>query len=150
MNIESKELLLKMKEYDFIFDTKIGKMVNKGYEEDKWYVFKILDLLYENFDRIVYVDDLSESIIGKGKWSILISQKFAIADKRLPIPQVPFYMRYSDKTFTFIRPKHAYLMLIGFFQEMNEKIYVSLNFKEDSYRKEFKQLTKDKELKKIK
>ena len=46
MNIEPKELLLKMKEHDFIYDAAVGKMVNKNYQEDKAYVFKILDLKF--------------------------------------------------------------------------------------------------------
>lgn len=146
MTITAQELLLKMQGKDFIFDTAIGKMVNKKYQEDKDYVIKILSLLYTHFERVVYVDDLSDSITGKGKWAMLISEKYAIADKRLPLPQVPFHMRY-EKTISFIRPKYAYLMLIGFFQELDEEIYVSLNFKDEALRKEFKQLAKDKELK---
>ncbi|MEJ9230812.1 hypothetical protein LAV79_15245 [Peribacillus butanolivorans] len=91
MSVDSSELLLKMKEHDFIYDSKIGKMVNKNHEEDKDYVFKILDLLYKNFHRVKYVDDLSPSI----KWGILISQKYAVMDKRIPLPQVPLSIQYD-------------------------------------------------------
>ncbi|MFS0812990.1 hypothetical protein [Peribacillus phoenicis] len=66
MSVEPKELLKKMKEYDFIYDTSFGKVVNKGHEEDKEYIFKILDLLHDNFDRVRYADDLSDTVIGKG------------------------------------------------------------------------------------
>ena len=143
MNIEPKELLLKMKEHDFVYDTKVGKMVNKKYEEDKAYVFKILDLLYENFHRVRFVDDLSESVIGKGKWAVLISQKFAVADKRIPIPTVPFHLQYDGKINISIMAKHSYFMLIGFFQELDDEICVSLNFKNDEYRKIYKKLVEN-------
>lgn len=143
--INDKELLMKMKESEFIFDTKIGKMVNKEYQEDKEYVCKILDLLYENFDRVVYVDDRSDTIIGKGKWSLMVSQKYAMVEKHIPLPTFPFHMSYNGKNFTFIRPKYAFLMLIGFFKELDENIYVSLSFKEDEFRRKFKMFCKDKE-----
>ncbi|WP_143560965.1 MULTISPECIES: hypothetical protein [Sporosarcina] len=80
-------------------------------------MYKILELLYENFHKVRFVDDLSESVIGKGKWAVLISQKFAMADKRFPIPQVPFHLKYDGKDNIFIKSKHSYFMLIGFFQE---------------------------------
>lgn len=143
MNIEPKELLLKMKEDDFVYDTTVGKMVNKKYEEDKAYVFKILDLLYEKFHRVRFVDDLSERVIGKGKWAVLISQKFAMADKRIPIPQVPFHLKYDGENDIYIKPKHSYFMLIGFFQELDDEICVMLNFKNEEYRKMYKKLVKN-------
>lgn len=146
MNIEPRELLLKMKEYDFVYDTTVGKMVNKNYEEDKAYVFKILDLLYENFHRVRFVNDLSESVIGKGKWAVLISQKFAMADKRIPLPQVPFHLKYDGKNDISIKSKHSYFMLIGFFQESDDEICVSLNFKNEEYRKIYKKLVKEQAL----
>ena len=146
MNIEPKELLIKMKEHDFVYDTTVGKMVNKNYEEDKAYVFKILDLLYENFYRVRFVDDLSESVIGKGKWAVLISQKFAMADKRIPIPQVPFHLKYDGKNDISIKAKHSYFMLIGFFQELDDEICVSLNFKKEEYRNMYKKLVKNQTL----
>ena len=142
MDIEPKELLLKMKEYDFLYDTAVGKMVNKNHEEDKAYVFKILDLLYENSHRVRFVDDLSESIIGKGKWAVLISQKLALADKRIPIPQVPFHLKYDGKNDIFINARRSYFMLIGFFQELDDEICVYLNFKDDEYRKMYKKVVK--------
>ncbi|PIC65916.1 hypothetical protein CSV78_15215 [Sporosarcina sp. P16a] len=142
MNIESKELLLKMKEYDFVYDTTVGKMVNTNSQEDKAYVFKILDLLYENFHKVRFVDDLSESVIGKGKWAVLISQKFAMVDKRIPIPQVPFHLKYDGKDDISMKAKHSYFLLIGFFQELDDEIYVSLNFKNEEYRRVYKELVK--------
>lgn len=144
---EPRELLLKIKEYDFIYDSKLGRAVNKNHEEDKQYVFKLLDLLYENFERVKLVDDLSPSVIGKKRWALLFSQKFAIADKRLPIPQVPFHIRYDGKDDLGLKSKYAYLMMIGFFQETEEDVYVSLNFKDEIYRKQFKEVCLDKELK---
>lgn len=147
MSIEPKELLLKMKDFEFVYDTKIGKAVNKKHEEDKKYVFKILDLLYANYDRVRYVDDLSDSVIGKGKWSVLISQKFAVADKRFPIPQVPFNFRCEGKTNMTMKAKHAYYMLIGFFQECEDEICVSLNFRDSENRKVFKNLVKNNKIK---
>lgn len=146
MNIEPKELLLKMKEYDFVYDTKIGQVLNKKAEEDKFYVFKMLDLLYKNYDRVRYIDDLSDSVIGKGKWALLFSQKFAMADKRLPIPQVPFHIKIQGKNDLSMKAKHAYLMLIGFFQELEDEICVCLNFKDEENRKFYKKLVKDKSL----
>ncbi|WP_207118050.1 hypothetical protein [Peribacillus simplex] len=140
MNVEPKELLMKMKEYDFIYDTSIGKVVNKEHEEDKEYVFKILDLLYENFDRVRYADDLSDTVIGKKKWTILISQKFAMMDKRIPVPQVPLHMTYDRSLRGAFRGKQAYLMLVGVLKETEEEIYVSLNFKDEEYRKVFKKI----------
>lgn len=89
MVTEPKELLLKMKECEFVFDSKIGQSLNWNYDEDKYYVLKILDLLFENYDRIQYIDDLSSSKIGKKSWALLISEKFAMVDKKSPIPQVP-------------------------------------------------------------
>lgn len=108
-------------------------MVNKKYEEDKAYVFKILDLLYENFHRVRFVDDLSESV-----WGVLISQKFAIMDKRIPLPQFPFFLKYDGKQGIFIKPKHSYFMLIGFSQELDDEICVLLNFKNEEYRNMYK------------
>ncbi|MFU2014770.1 hypothetical protein ACM6Q7_06785 [Peribacillus butanolivorans] len=147
MSVDTRDLLLKMKEHDFVYDSKIGKMVNKNHEEDKDYVFKILDLLYKNFHRVKYVDDLSPSVIGKNKWGILISQKYAVMDKRFPLPQVPFSIQYDGLMGSLFRGKPAYLMLIGFLQETEEEIYVSLNFKDEEYRKIYKKLSKDNELK---
>src|SRR4051812_24616452 len=105
MKLESKELLLKMKECDFVFDSKVGQVLNKNYEEDKKYVLEILDLLYQNLEKVRFVDDLSESVIGKGKWAILISEKFAMMDKRIPIPQVPFHLKFAGKSVNLINPK---------------------------------------------
>lgn len=146
MNIEPKELLLKMKEHDFVYDTPVGKMANKNYKEDKAYVFKILDLLYENFHRVIFVEDLSASTIGKGKWAVLISQKFAMVDKRIPIPQVPFNFKYDGKIDISIKAKHSYFMLIGFFKELDHEIYVFLNFKNEEYRKLYKKFVKNQTL----
>jgi hypothetical protein len=143
--INDKELLMKMKESELIFDTKIGQMVNKGHQEDKEYVCKILDLLYENFDRVVYVDDRSDTIIGKDKWSMMVSQKYALVEKHIPLPTFPFHLTYDGKLLKFIKPKFAYLMLIGFFKELDEDIYVSLNFKDEELRRKFKLYCKDKE-----
>lgn len=143
MSIEPKELLLKMKEHDFIYDTKLGKVMNKNPEEDKYYIFKILDLLYNNFGRVKFTDDTSSSVIGKGKWAILISQKFAMIDKRVPLPQVPFHIKYDGKDSLTLKAKHAYFMLIGLIQETDEEIYVILNFKDEKYREEYKKLIKE-------
>lgn len=145
MIVEAKELLMKMKESELIFDTKIGKMVNKGHQGDKEHVCKILDLLYENFDRVVYVDDRSDTIIGKDKWSLMVSQKYALVENYIPLPTFPFHLTYDGNLLKFIKPKHAYLMLIGFFKELDEDIYVSLNFKDEELRKKFKLYCKDKE-----
>ncbi|AZV43658.1 hypothetical protein BAOM_3049 [Peribacillus asahii] len=145
MTIDPRELLLKMKEYDFIYDTKLGKIMNKKSEEDKYFIFKILDLLYDNFDRVKYTDDLSESVIGKEKWGILISQKFAISDKRMPIPQVPFNLLYSSKLISMsLSARQGYYTLVGLLLETDEDIYVMLNFRDEKYRKEYKRLTKEK------
>lgn len=140
MKVEPRDLLIKMKEFEFVYDTKLGKAFNKNFEEDKYYVFKILDLLHQNFGRVRYVDDLSDSVIGKDKWALLISQKFAMQDKRIPIPQVPFHIKYSGKNDLSLNAKHAYLMLIGFFQELTDEICVSLNFKDEEYRSIYKKL----------
>jgi len=141
MNIEPKELLVRMKQYDFIYDSKLGQVVNKFHEEDKEYIFKMLDLLYENYDRVRYIDDMGES---KGRYALLVSQKFALADKRVPIPQVPFSFQYNGKPYAIWRAKIAYYLLIGIMQETDEEICVSLNFKDEKYRKVFKQLTNKK------
>lgn len=147
MSVDSRALLLKMKEHDFFYDSKIGRVINKNHEEDKDYVFKILDLLYKNFHRVKYVDDLSPSIIGKNKWGILISQKYAVMDKRFPLPQVPLSIQYDGLFGSLFKGKPAYLMLIGLLQESEEEIYVALNFKDEENRKIFKKLSIDKELK---
>jgi hypothetical protein len=85
MTIEPRELLLKMKQYEFVYDTKIGQVMNPKADEDKEYVLKILDLLYENFDRVRYVDDMGSKYTGKNAWAVMLSQKFAVLDKRMPI-----------------------------------------------------------------
>lgn len=142
--LNPKELLVKMKEFDFVYDTKLGKAVNKNAEVDKEYIFKILDLLYDNYERVKFVDDMSSSTVGKTSWGLLLSQKFAMLDKRLPIPQIPFHMRYDGVIFDMsMKAKHAYLMLIGFFQELDEDIYVALNFKDEKYRKYYKAILKN-------
>ena len=144
MSVKHKELLQKMKEYDFIYDTKIGQVISKKRaEEDKEYIFKMLDLLYENYHRVRYVDDLSSSVIGKGAWAIMFSQKFAMMDKRIPIPQVPWHIKIEGKNDLSIRTKHAYYMLIGFFKDTDEEICVALNFKDKENRKIYKALIKD-------
>ena len=143
MTITPKELLLKMKDYDFVYDTTLGKKLNKNYEEDKVYVFKILDLLYENFHRIRFVNDLGKSAIGKGNWAVLVSQKFAMLNKTIPVPQAPFHFQYDGKIDLSIKVKHAYFMLMGFFKESEREIYVCLNFKDKEYRKFYKELLKN-------
>ncbi|WP_261133801.1 hypothetical protein [Bacillus sp. Marseille-Q3570] len=139
MTIEPKELLLRMKECEYLFDSKLGQTINKNYEEDKKHVLKILDLLYQNYERVRYVDDLSDSKIGKKKWGLLISEKFAMMDKRVPIPQVPFHLVAEGKNKVLIKPKHAYLMLQGFFHELEDEICVVLNFKDKECRKVFRE-----------
>lgn len=143
MSVYSKDLLMKMKEEDFVYDTGIGKALIKNHDQDKQYVLKIIDLLYLNFDRVRYVDDLSSSKIGKGKWAVMISAKFAMMDKRMPIPQVPFHIKIDGHNELSMNAKHAYLMLIGFFQELDDEICVALNFKNTEYRNEFKVLAKE-------
>lgn len=142
MSVSPRELLLKMKEEEFVYDTKIGKALNRRHSEDKDYVLKTLDLLHQNFDRVRYIDDLSESKIGKGKWAVMISAKFAMLDKRFPIPQVPFHIKVAGKNELSMNAKQAYLTLIGFFQELNDEICVVLNFKNNEYRTFYKELTK--------
>ena len=137
MVTEPKELLLKMKECEYVFDTKIGKSLNRNYDEDKYYVLKILDLLYENYDRIQYIDDLSSSMIGKKSWALLISEKFAMMDKRIPIPQVPFHIIAEGKNRLTMRPKEGYLLLSGFFKALDDEIHVFLNFKNSDLRNIF-------------
>lgn len=139
MSIEPKELLLKMKESQFVFDTKIGQTLNNNSEDDKKYVVNILDLLYENYSRVRYVDDLSDSKIGKGKWAVLVSEKFAMMDKRIPIPQVPFHIVVDGKNKISMSAKNAYMLLIGFFKETDDEVCVALNFKNREYRKVFKE-----------
>ena len=126
-----------MKRCEFVFDTKVGQTFNRNYDEDKKYVLKILDLLYENYERIRYVDDLSNSKTGKKKWAVLISEKFARMDKRVPIPQVPFNFEVDGKNMFTMKPKHAFLMLVGFFEMLDEEIFVALNFKDKYYREIF-------------
>jgi hypothetical protein len=105
-----------------------------------------LDLLYHNFERIRYIDDLSSSKIGKDKWAVMISEKFAKMDKRIPIPQVPFHIKIDEKDEIFMNAKHTDLMLIGLFQELDEELYVALNFKNNEFRKMFKHKTQNQEL----
>lgn len=143
MTIEPKQFLSRMKEHEFIYDTKLGKVVNKQSEQDKEYVFKTLDLLEANFDRVRYVDDLSDKVIGKNNWAVLISQKYAMMDKRMPIPQVPFHLKFNGKNSFALRNREAYYMLVGFLQESNEEICVSLNFRDEECRKEWKALIKE-------
>ncbi|MGN7170840.1 hypothetical protein ACTHSJ_33770 [Paenibacillus cellulositrophicus] len=143
MSVNSKDLLMKMKEEAFVYDTSIGKALNKKHDEDKQYVLKILDLLHLNFDRVKYVEDLSSSNIGRGKWAVMISAKFAMMDKRIPIPQVPFHIKIDGHNELSMNAKSAYFMLIGFFQELDDEIYVFLNFKNNDYRNEFKALVKE-------
>lgn len=142
MSVNARDLLLKMKEADFVYDTGIGKVVNKNHDQDKQYVLKMLDLLYQNFDRVKYVDDLSSSKIGKDKWAVIISARFAMIDKRIPIPQLPFHIKVDGHNEAFMNARHAYLMLIGFFQELDDEIYVCLNFRNTECRNAFKALTK--------
>ncbi|MDQ0975901.1 hypothetical protein QFZ31_005779 [Neobacillus niacini] len=126
MSIEPRELLLKMKQYEFVYDTKIGQVMNPKADEDKEYVLKILDLLYKNFDRVRYIDDMGSKYTGKGAWAVMLSQKFALLDKRIPIPQVPFHIKIDGKNDLSIKTKHAYLMLVGFFKESDNEICVCL------------------------
>jgi hypothetical protein len=137
MVAEPKELLLKMKECEYVFDTKIGQSLNRNYDEDKYYVLKILDLLFENYDRIQYIDDLSSSKIGKKSWALLISEKFAMMDKRIPIPQVPFHIITEGKNRLTMRPKEGYLLLLGFLKALDDEIHVCLNFKNTELRNIF-------------
>lgn len=137
---EAKELLLKMKKVEFIYDTKLGKLLNKNHQQDKDYVLKILDLLYQNYDRVKYVDDLSDSVIGKGNWALLISEKFAMMNKLIPVPQLPFHVKIAGRNDAFINSKYTYYMLIGFFKDTDNEIYVSLNFRNKEHRKAFKAL----------
>lgn len=139
MSIDPKELLLKMKKCEFVFDTTVGKALNKNHEEDKRYVLKILDLLHENRDRVKYVDDLSSSKLEEPKWAVLISEKLAMLDKRVPIPQVPFHIVVDGKNKLTMRSKNAYLLLVGFFQELEDDIQVCLNFRNAEYRKVFRE-----------
>lgn len=83
---------------------------------------------------------------GKGKWAVMISQKYAMMDKRVPIPQVPFHFKYDGKNDLSIKAKHAYLMLMGFFQETEDEICVMLNFRDEECRKVYKKLMKEKAL----
>ncbi len=144
----SKELLLRMKEREFVFDTKIGQKLNKNFEEDKFYILKILDLLHENFDKVKFVDDLSSSVIGKKKWAVMVSEKFAMMDKRIPIPQVPFHIVVEGRNETSMKAKHAFYMLKGYLEEENEAIYVALNFRHPEYRKLYKELIKGEKIEK--
>jgi hypothetical protein len=146
MTIEPRDLLLRMKEYDFIYDSKVGKVMNKKHEEDKFYLFKILDLLHENFHRVRYVNDMGSKATGKVAWAVMFSQKFAMKDKRIPLPQVPFHFKYDGKNDLSIKAKHAYLMLVGFFHDTENEICVMLNFKDEECRKEYKKLMKEKAL----
>ncbi|PKR82893.1 hypothetical protein [Heyndrickxia camelliae] len=144
MTIEPREFLMNMKEHDFVYDMKkLSAVFNRNHEEDKEYVFKILDLLYENYDRVKYIDDMSEKYTGKDGWAVLISQKFAMADKRIPIPQAPFHIKINGKNDISMKAKIAYMLLIGFLKETDEPIHVSLNFKDEVYRKTYKQYVKE-------
>ncbi|MGE7219629.1 hypothetical protein ACQKJC_24645 [Priestia koreensis] len=75
-----------MKACEFVLDMSLGQVLNENAGENKEYVVKILDLLYEHFDRVRYVNDLSASVTGKNGWSVMVSEKFAMMDKRVPIP----------------------------------------------------------------
>jgi len=56
------------------------------------------------------------------------------------------YIKYDGKNDISIKTKHSYFMLIGFFQELDDEIYVSLNFKNEEYRKMYKKLVKNQAL----
>ncbi len=96
-----------------------------------------MDLLYEHFDRVRYVDDLSASVTGKNGWSVMISEKFAMMDKRVPIPQVPFHIKVDGKNKMTMNPKESYELLERFLQESDDQINVFLNFRQNHLRETY-------------
>jgi hypothetical protein len=132
-----KELLLRMKKCELIYDTKLGEFFNKNCDPDKRAVLDILDLLYENFDKVKFTRDLSPSVIGKKSWGVMVSEKLAMMDKIIPLPQVPFHIIVEGKNFRVHSPCEAYFVLKEFLENEDESIYVFLNFKQKELKRMF-------------
>lgn len=125
MSEEGKALLLAMKEREFIYDTKIGQFLNRKHEIYKAAVLELLDILYENADRVEFINDLSYE---KG-CALLISEKMAMMDARIPLPQVPFHIKMGGKWLG-CSPCDAYFALKDYLENEDGPVRVFLNFKD--------------------
>jgi hypothetical protein len=129
-----RELLREMQECEFVYDTKIGKFFNRQHEIYKTATIEILELLYQNFERVRYVDDLSY----RKECSLMFSEKFAMMDKRIPLPQVPFHLMMGGKN-KFLGPCDAYFIVRDYLKNNEGPVNVFLNFRNKRLQEVYKQ-----------